>query len=107
MGRSKYLIKSGGENIYPAEIEGVLLVDPRVEDAVVVRRADPRWGEVPVVFVVRRDPRLTREEVEDLCRAAIASYKVPKDVHFVAETDLPRNASGKIVREELEKRLQP
>ena len=107
MGRSKYLIKSGGENIYPAEIEGVLLVDPRVEDAVVVRRADPRWGEVPVVFVVRRDAELTREDVDALCRAAIAGYKVPKDVIFLAEADLPRNASGKIVREELEKRLTP
>jgi acyl-CoA synthetase (AMP-forming)/AMP-acid ligase II len=105
MGRSKYLIKSGGENIYPAEIEGVLLVDQRVEDAVVVRRADSRWGEVPVVFVVRRDPALTREAVEKLCRAAIAGYKIPKDVIFVEAADLPRNASGKIVREELEKRL--
>lgn len=106
MGRSKYLIKSGGENIYPAEIESVLLLDARVEDAVVVRRMDTRWGEVPVVFVVRRDPGLTREEVEMLCRSAIAGYKVPKDVFFVGEEDLPRNASGKIVREELEKRLQ-
>ena len=106
MGRSKYLIKSGGENIYPAEIEGVLLLDSRVEDAVVVRRTDPRWGEVPVVFVVRRDPALTREAVEGLCRAAIASYKVPKDVFFVTAAELPRNASGKVVREELETRLQ-
>ena len=53
--RVKYLIKSGGENVYPAEIERVLLSDPRVTEAAVVRATDPKWGEVPVAFVSRRD----------------------------------------------------
>ena len=57
--RAKYMIKSGGENIYPAEIERVLLSDPRVSDAVVVRKRDAKWGEVPVAFVARRDERLS------------------------------------------------
>ena len=103
--RRKYLIKSGGENIYPAEIEGVLLASTRVANAVVVRRADTRWGEVPVAFVVRRDQELTADDVMAMCRGQIAGYKVPKDVIFVADEELPRSTSGKIKRHELESRL--
>ena len=61
--RAKYLIKSGGENVYPAEIERVLLADPRVGDAVVVRRPDAKWGEVPVAVVARNDQSLTADEL--------------------------------------------
>jgi acyl-CoA synthetase (AMP-forming)/AMP-acid ligase II len=103
--RRKYLIKSGGENIYPAEIERVILALPGIADAVVVRRADARWGEVPVAFVVRRDETLSREAILAACRAAIAGYKQPKDVIFLAEGDLPRSTSGKIQRHLLERRL--
>ena len=100
--RAKYMIKSGGENIYPAEIERVLLADPRVAEAVVVRTPDPRWGEVPCAFVVRRDPALNAEDVEALCRARLASYKRPRLVRFVAMEDLPRSTTGKIQRHALE-----
>lgn len=103
--RRKYLIKSGGENIYPAEIERVLLADSRVADAVVVRRADPRWGEVPVAFVVRADDGLQAEDVLDCCRGRIAGYKLPKAVHFLSDDQLPRSTTGKIKRHELEARL--
>ncbi len=103
--RRKYLIKSGGENIYPAEIERHLVASPRIENAVVVRRPDARWGEVPVAFVVARDDYLTSEEVIDLCRGKIASYKMPKDVKFISGDELPRGDSGKIKRYELEARL--
>lgn len=105
--RRKYLIKSGGENIYPAEIERVLLSEPRVADAVVVRRPDPTWGEVPVAFVVRRDPTLDAAALQALCRQQIAGYKVPKEVHFVDDAALPRSTTGKIMRHELEQRLPP
>ena len=88
--RRKYLIKSGGENIYPAEIERVLLASPQIETAVVVRRPDARWGEVPVAFVVTRSDQLTAEDVVKLCRGQLASYKIPKDVRFVANEDIPR-----------------
>ncbi len=103
--RRKYLIKSGGENIYPAEIERVLLAEPRVADAVVVRKSDAKWGEVPIAYVVRRDEALSADALIALCREHIAAYKVPKEVHFVADVDLPRSTTGKIMRHELEKRL--
>ncbi|MDB5672718.1 MAG: acid--CoA ligase [Alphaproteobacteria bacterium] len=105
VGRSKYLIKSGGENIYPAEIERVLLADPRVSDAIVVRRGDDRWGEVPVAVIARLDESLDAAAVETMCRAQLASYKRPRDVVFVALEAFPRSASGKIVREEVEKMI--
>jgi len=103
--RVKYLIKSGGENIYPAEIERVLLEDERVADAAVVRRADPKWGEVPVAFVARRDDGLTADELYARCRAQLAGYKQPKDIRFIAMDAFPRSASGKIQRHELERTL--
>lgn len=103
--RRKYLIKSGGENIYPAEIERVLLSEPRVADAVVVRKPDPKWGEVPVAFVVRRDETLDAEALLTLCRRHIAGYKIPKEVCFVEDDELPRSTTGKIKRHDLEKRI--
>lgn len=103
--RVKYLIKSGGENIYPAEIERVMLQDPRVADVAVVRRPDSEWGEVPVAFVARRDETLTKDVLADLCRAELAGYKQPKDILFISFEEFPRSASGKIQRHELEKHL--
>lgn len=105
--RRKYLIKSGGENIYPAEIERVLLADPRIKDAAVVRKADAHWGEIPVVFVVALDGGLTAADVQALCRRELAGYKVPKEVHFIADEDMPRSDNtSKVQRFELERRLQ-
>jgi fatty-acyl-CoA synthase len=105
--RRKYLIKSGGENIYPAEIERVLLSSERVEEVSVVRQSDLQWGEVPVAFVVRRDPSLTADDIITLCRGKIAGYKLPKAVHFLDAAEIPRSETGKIKRHELEKRLKP
>jgi fatty-acyl-CoA synthase len=92
--RVKYLIESGGENIYPAEIERVILGDPRVADAIVVRRPDARWGEVPVAVVARRTGALTAATLEQACRAALAGYKQPKGIHFVPLEALPRSTTG-------------
>jgi fatty-acyl-CoA synthase len=104
--RVKYMIKSGGENIYPAEIEQVLIKDHRVSEAVVVRQSDERWGEVPVAFVVRSDQSLTADELYDICRADLSTYKRPKDIIFLEDADLPRSTSGKVQRYALEERLQ-
>lgn len=104
--RAKYMIKSGGENIYPAEIERVLLSDPRISDAIVIRQKDDRWGEVPVAFVSRNDEQLTEADIEQLCRRELASYKRPKAVHFIRFEDFPRSTTGKIMRHEMEARLK-
>lgn len=105
--RRKYLIKSGGENIYPAEIERVLIGLPGVADVVVVRQPDSKWGEVPVAFVVRTgESSLTEAQAIEACRSQIARYKVPRQVRFVAESDLKRSASGKIIRRDIEAMLK-
>lgn len=105
VGRSKYMIKSGGENIYPAEIERVLLSDQRIAEAAVVRKPDPHWGEIVVLFVAVKNNELTAIDIENLCRAKLASYKRPREIHFISMKDFPRNDSGKIMRELLEARL--
>lgn len=100
--RAKYLIKTGGENVYPAEIEQILLADSRVADAVVVRRPDAEWGEVPVAFVAAKDEGLSADELMAACRQGLAGYKCPKEIRFVALADLPRSTTGKIQRHEIE-----
>ncbi len=103
--RVKYMIKSGGENIYPAEIEQYILADARIADAAVVRKPDARWGEVPVVFAARAQPDLSAEDLLATCKGKLAGYKLPKEVHFIDLADFPRSTSGKIQRHELEARL--
>lgn len=103
--RKKYLIKSGGENIYPAEIERVLLAHPGIAEAAVVRKADSKWGEVPVAFIVTRGQQMSSSDVVELCRGHLAGYKVPKEVRFVSSNDIPRNLTGKILRHELETKI--
>jgi fatty-acyl-CoA synthase len=103
--RAKYMIKSGGENVYPAEIERVLLADPRVADAAVVKVRDDKWGEAPLAFVARNDDALSVDDLMDRCRAELAGYKRPREIRFIAFEDIPRSTSGKIQRHELEKSL--
>ena len=101
--RVKYLIKTGGENVYPAEIERVLLTDPRVTEAVVVRKSDAQWGEVPVAFVARSDEALSADALLALCRAQLAGFKRPKEIHFVPFERFPRSTTGKVQRAEVER----
>lgn len=96
--RRSDLIVSGGENVYPAEIEKVLLAHPAVREAGVCGGPSDKWGEVPVAFVVL-NKEATADELLVYCREQIASYKVPKQLLFVEE--LPRNASNKLLRREL------
>jgi fatty-acyl-CoA synthase len=104
--RVKYLIKTGGENVYPAEIERVLLTDPRVTEAVVVRKPDAQWGEVPVAFVARSDEALSADALLALCRAQLAGYKRPKEIHFVPFEQFPRSTTGKVQRGKVERWLR-
>ena len=84
----------------------VLLADGRVDDAVVVRRADDKWGEVPVAFVARNDEGLEADALLAACRRELAGYKQPKEIRFVALDDLPRSTTGKIQRHEIERWLE-
>jgi o-succinylbenzoate---CoA ligase len=98
------LIISGGENVYPAEIEAVLLAHPEVEEAGVCGVEDAQWGHVPVAFVCKR-PGSTLSEQALLAYATsrLARYKLPKTIHFI--DTLPRNGAGKLLRRELRKLL--
>jgi len=102
MDRSKDLIISGGANIYPREIEEVLLKHPAVLECSVVGRKHPEWGEEAVAFVVRRKD-VSVEELEKLCLDNIARFKRPREYRFVDA--LPKNNYGKVLKTELRRRL--
>ena len=97
--RSKDMIISGGANIYPREVEEILIGHPRVAEASVIGRADPEWGEVVVAYIVG-DP--DPAELDRLCIDRIARFKRPKEYVFVP--DLPKNSTGKILKTELRAR---
>ena len=94
--RIKDMIISGGENIYPAEIEGVLASHPGVKEAAVIGLASEKWGESPLAIIVKSDEALTVKEVLDFCEGKLARFKQPQGVEFVEE--IPRNPSGKILK---------
>ncbi|EIK51327.1 MAG: hypothetical protein CMK96_13055 [Pseudomonas sp.] len=95
--RCKDMIISGGENIYPAELEAAIRTLSQVAEVAVVGRPDDCWGEVPVAFVVAKPGlALTAETVIQVCREKLANYKVVKEVHFIEA--LPRSAVGKILK---------
>jgi O-succinylbenzoic acid--CoA ligase len=96
--RRSDLIISGGENVYPAEIEAILLSHPKIKDAGVVGVEDEKWGQTPYAFVVLYE-ELSKVELVEYCKERLAAYKVPKDFNIMKE--LPRNASNKLLRREL------
>ena len=100
-GRVDDMIVSGGENIYPREVEEVLYRCPGVQEAAVVGLSDARWGSVVVAFIVRDAPGLTADAIDAFCRASadLASYKRPRRIVFV--DSLPTNPSGKVLKREL------
>jgi len=93
--RKKNMIISGGENVYPAEVERVLVAHPEVAEGAVIGRADPKWQEVPVAYVVRRaGSEIDARALEAHLLTQLARFKVPRDYVFVDA--LPRNAVGKV-----------
>jgi long-chain acyl-CoA synthetase len=101
--RSKDMIISGGSNIYPREIEEVLLRHPAVAECSIVGRANPEWGEEVVAFVVLKG-KATREELDSLCMENIARFKRPREYRFV--DNLPKNNYGKVLKTELRRLLE-
>jgi acyl-CoA synthetase (AMP-forming)/AMP-acid ligase II len=100
--RSKDLIISGGSNIYPRELEEVLMTHPAVIEVAVIGRNDEEWGEVPVAFVVSES--ITEQELDALCLENIARFKRPKKYYFLKS--LPKNNYGKVLKTELRKLLE-
>lgn len=102
-GRAKDMIISGGENIYPAEVEAVLHQHPAVSSAAMFGLPDAKWGEIAVAAVVRRG-EVTAAEIVEFCAVRLARYKLPKQIFFVAE--LPCSASGKVLKRTLRERAE-
>ncbi|MBI2959996.1 MAG: AMP-binding protein [Betaproteobacteria bacterium] len=101
--RSKGVIISGGSNIYPREVEEVLLRHPRVSEVSVVGQSDPQWDEAVVAFIVARGEPPAAEELDALCLENIARFKRPK--RYVPLDSLPKNSTGKVLKTELRKLL--
>jgi len=103
-GRDDDMIVSGGENVFPSEIEELLITHPAVAEASVIGVEDPEWGSRLAAFVaLRPGHELTEDEVKDFVKANLARYKVPREVSFIDE--LPRNPTGKVLKRELRARL--
>ncbi len=97
--RKKDMIIVSGFNVYPNEVESVLAAHPGVLEVAAVAQADEKSGEVVAVFVVRKDPKLTEQDIIDFCRNELTGYKVPRHVYF--RDELPKTNVGKILRRAL------
>ena len=98
--RVKDMIVSGGENVYPAEVENALMAHPAIADVAVIGVPDEKWGEVPMALVVRKpETTVTEQEIISFARERLAGFKTPKSVGWIDA--LPRNPSGKILKKVL------
>ena len=98
--RKKDMIITGGENVYPAEVENVLYLHPNIVQAAVIGLPDSKWGEkVAAVVVLRPNSQVSEEELRAFCREYIAGYKVPKQIIF--SDSVPMSASGKVLKYKL------
>jgi len=102
--RKKDMILVSGFNVYPNEIESIVVEHPGVLEAAVVAQPDENSGETVALFVVKKDPKLTAEALIEYCRANLTGYKIPKHVHF--RTELPKTNVGKILRRALRDELR-
>jgi acyl-CoA synthetase (AMP-forming)/AMP-acid ligase II len=104
--RKSNMIISGGENVYPSEVEGVLGAHPLVKDVAVVGLPHDKWGEaVHAVVVLHQGAQTSPQELLDWCRGRMAGYKRPQTVRFVADAEMPRTATGKILHRTLREKL--
>jgi fatty-acyl-CoA synthase len=107
--RKSNMIISGGENVYPSEVEGVIGAHPKVKDVAVVGVPHDKWGEAVLAIVVLHTgveaTEASEAELVDWCRGRIAGYKRPQAVRFVADAEMPRTATGKILHRALRERL--
>lgn len=94
--RIKDLIITGGENVYPAEVENALMLQPSISDCAVIGVSDPKWGEAVLALIVVKEDNLPENELRVALRSHLAGFKIPKIFHVV--DSLPRNAGGKITK---------
>jgi fatty-acyl-CoA synthase len=100
--RKSNMIISGGENVYPSEVEAVLCACPKVKDAAVIGLSDDKWGErVHAVVVLHDGVAADEAELLDFCRSRIAGYKRPRSLSFIRDEAMPRTATGKILHRDL------
>ena len=104
--RKDDMIITGGEHVYPSEVEKVISTHPEVLDVGVVGLPHEKWGEAVTAFVIPRDPDNppAEEEIIEFCRGKMAGYKRPKAVYFITQEEMPRTGSGKILRRRLRER---
>ena len=95
--RKSNMIISGGENVYPSEVEALVCSHPKVRDAAVIGVPHERWGEaVHAVIILHEGTTATENEIVDWCKDKIAGYKRPRSISFVVDSEMPRTATGKI-----------
>ena len=106
--RKSNMIISGGENVYPSEVESVLGGHPKVKDVAVIGVPHDKWGEaVQAVIVLHHGESASPDEIRAWCRQRLASFKCPTSVMFIADDDMPRTATGKILHRVLRQRMTP
>ena len=104
--RKSNMIISGGENVYPSEVEGVLGSHPKVKDVAVLGVPHEKWGEaVHAVVVLHEQAEVSTQELIDWCKSQIAGYKRPQSISFIDDADMPRTATGKILHRVLRQKL--
>ncbi|RLB74306.1 MAG: long-chain fatty acid--CoA ligase, partial [Deltaproteobacteria bacterium] len=104
--RKKNMIITGGENVYPSEVENVLAAHDDIFDVAVVGLPHEKWGEeVSAVIILKDDHSLAEKDVVDYCRAQLAPYKCPKKIFFIAADEMPRTGTGKILHRILRERF--
>jgi fatty-acyl-CoA synthase len=105
--RKSNMIITGGENVYPSEVEGVIGAHPKIKDVAVVGLPDEKWGErVHAAVVLREGAEVAESDVSAWCRDRLAAYKRPRAYTFLAEEEMPRNATGKVLHRVLKTMLQ-
>ena len=101
------MIISGGENIYPSEVENVLGQNSYIKDVAIIGHPDKKWGEIVCAFVVLHDNKKISEEILiNWTKKRLAGYKCPKKIIFIDNNEMPRNATGKILHKNLKCKLQ-
>jgi fatty-acyl-CoA synthase len=106
--RKSNMIISGGENIYPSEVEAVIGAHPQVRDVAVIGLPDSKWGEsVHAAVVLHPGAFVAEGELADWCRERLAGFKRPRAYSFLQDEEMPRNTTGKLLHRALKEKLQP